>query len=130
MMANLMHQNMLDDRAKRLVVLGPIIENWTAIEPDHIRHLDRGAFRAERQPDALKQAEQVELGLRAHLIEHLVGREIVDPNDDIGGEIAKSLWQAGKYRAGQNLEFGERRRLGWPPGERIGDKIGHNANVM
>src|ERR1700740_3269163 len=94
MMADLMHQHMFDDGAKRLVVIGPIIENWAAIEPDHIRHLDGGAFRTERQPNALKQAEQVELGLRAHLIEHIVGGEIVDPDDDLGGEIAKSLRKA------------------------------------
>ena len=36
----------------------------------------------ERQPDALEQAEQVEFALRLHLRQHLVGREIIDPDDD------------------------------------------------
>ena len=47
MMAYLMHQDMFDDSAKRLVVLGPIIENWAPVEPDHVRHLDGGASEAE-----------------------------------------------------------------------------------
>src|SRR5215831_4870008 len=129
MMTDLMYQHMFDDGAERLVVLGPIVENWTTIEPNHVRHLHGGALRTERQANALKQAEQVEFGFGAHLIEHVVGGEIVDPNDDIGGEIAKALRQAPKHLAGQDFKFCQRGRLGSPPGERIGDKIGHNGNV-
>ena len=65
MVADLVHQHVGDDGAERLVVLGPVVEDRPAIEPDHVRHLHRRAFGAERQADALEQAEQVELGLGA-----------------------------------------------------------------
>ena len=79
----------------------------------------------EWQASTLKQAEQVEFGLGLHVVEHLFGREIVNPNDDIGGEIAKSLRQAPKHLAGQDFEFGQRRRLGGAGGvPRLGSAIG------
>src|SRR5690349_21057849 len=108
MMANLMDQHMFDDSAKRLVVLGPIVENRTAIEPDQVGHLHGGAFRTKRQADAMKQAEQVELGLGAELFEHVIGGKILDANDDVGGKLAKSLRQARKHLAGQDFELGQR----------------------
>ena len=44
---------------------------------------------AERQADALEQPEQVELGLGLHFVEHFVGREIVDPDDQVVAQRAK-----------------------------------------
>ena len=129
MMADLMHQHMFDDGAKGFVVLGPIVENRTPIKPDHVGHLHGGAFRTKRQADAMKQAEQVELGFGAELVEHLVSGKVVDANDDICREIPKPLRQARKYLARQHLELGQRRRLGRPQGERIGGKIGHIFSV-
>ena len=96
MMADLVHQHVLDDRAERFLVLGPVVENRPAVKPDHVRHLHRRALRAERQADALEQAEQVEFAFGAHLVEHLFAREIVDLDDDIGAQIAKSARQTAK----------------------------------
>src|SRR5580704_5731705 len=76
MMADLVNEHMLDDIAQRVLVLGPVIEDRPAVEPDHVRHLPGGAFRAERQADPLEQAEQVELALRLHLVKHLVAWKI------------------------------------------------------
>jgi len=42
---------------------------------------------------ALKQAEQVEFARGVHLIEHLVGRKIVDADDHALAQIAKALRQ-------------------------------------
>jgi hypothetical protein len=62
----IVNEHVLDDRPQRLVVLGPIIEDRPPVEPDHVRHLHRRAFRTERQADALGQAEQIEFALRVH----------------------------------------------------------------
>src|SRR5215468_1034581 len=36
MMADLVHQDVGDDLAQRLVVLGPIVQDGSAVEPDHV----------------------------------------------------------------------------------------------
>src|SRR6516164_484874 len=53
MVADLVHQHVGDDRAQRLVVLGPVVEDRPAVEPHHVGHLSGRAFRAKRQADAL-----------------------------------------------------------------------------
>ena len=120
MMTDLVHQDVPDDRAQRFVVVGPVIEDRPAIEPDHIRHLHRRAFAAERQADALEQAEQIELALGVHLLEHFVGRKIIDLNNQIDAQIAKPARQMPKDFTGENFDLGERRRLQLPTGQRIG----------
>ena len=124
-MADLVDEHVPDDGAERFVVLRPVIEDRPTIEPDHVGHLHRCAFGAERQADALEQAEQIEFALGAHLIEHLVAREVVDLDDEVGAQIAKSLRQMAKHLAGKAFELGERGRLHPLPGERIGCRIGH-----
>ena len=128
-MADLMHQDMLDDGAKRLVVLGPIIENWAPVEPDHVRHLNGCALGTERQADALKQAKQVELAVRLHLVEDVLARKIIHSDDHIGGEVTKPLRQMLEDFAGQGFKFGQRRRLNGMPSDRIGCEIGHNLII-
>src|SRR2546423_11490995 len=56
MVAYLVHQHVPDHGAQGLVMLGPIIEDRSPIEPHHVRHLGRGAFGAERQADSLEEA--------------------------------------------------------------------------
>ena len=130
MMTDLVHEHVFDDGAQRLVVLRPIIEDRPAIEPDHIRHLNRGTHRTKRQPDAMEQAEQVEFTLDLHPLDHLLAWEIVHPDDDIGGKFAKPPRKLTEDFAGQGFQFGQRGRLDRPPGERIGVKIGHNRHVV
>ena len=50
MMADLVHQHVLDDRAERLIVLGPVIKDRPPVEPDHVRHLDRVALGRNGRP--------------------------------------------------------------------------------
>src|SRR5262245_3065361 len=52
-----------------------------------------------RQADALKQAEQVEFALRGHLVQNLVGREIVDADDHPLAELARFWAGARRFRA-------------------------------
>jgi hypothetical protein len=129
MMADLMHQHMPDDRTERFVVLGPVVEDRAPVEPDHVRHLHRSALRAERQADALEQAEQVEIALGAHVIEYLLARKIVDLNDEVFAEIAKSAGQMAEYFGGEDFELGERGRFYSSEGEWIRGGIGHNPSV-
>src|SRR5436190_4402140 len=66
MMTDLMHQDMRDDMPKRLFVLGPIVQDRTPIEPDHVWHALRIAYRLKWQADALEQAKQVEFRFAFH----------------------------------------------------------------
>ena len=54
---------MADDMAQRLLMLGPVVEDRPAVEPDHVGQPGDVVVAAERQSDALKQAEQVEFAL-------------------------------------------------------------------
>src|SRR5712691_4333652 len=131
MMADLVHQHVGDERAQGLVVFGPVVEHRAAIEKDHVGHLHRRAFVAERQADAVEQAEQVELALRLHLLEHLVAGEIVDPDDEVLAQRAEPRGQPAERRDGERLELAEARRLDRPPGERIGERrIGHGVDFF
>ena len=94
MMADLVHQHMRDDGTERLVVLGPIVQDRTAVEPDHVRHLHGRAFRPEWQAYALEQAKQIELSLRLHVIENLVSRKILDMDHETFAECPEILRQA------------------------------------
>ena len=112
MMADLVNEHMGDDGAERLLVLGPIIEDGAAIEEDHVGKGARmGHLLAMGEPHALEQAEQVEFARGLHVFEHIVIREILDPDDDIAGQIVKSLGQARIGFARQRVQILERWRF-------------------
>lgn len=112
MMADLMDQHMGDDGAQSLVMLGPVIEDGTAIEEDHVgEHPRMAEFLALGETGALEQAEQVELALSLHVVQHIVLREILYSEYNIAGEIVESLGQARIGLRGQRVEILERRRF-------------------
>src|ERR1019366_9067477 len=130
MVADLVYQHMADDGSERLVVPAPVVEDRPAVEPDHVGHLDRGALVPERQADALEQAEQVELAFGPHLVQHLVGREILDPDDQVLAQGAEFRRQAAECLDRDDLDLVQRGRLEPPPLERIGKcMIGHGVVV-
>jgi hypothetical protein len=51
---------MADDMAQRFLMFGPVVQDRPAIQPDHVGQPRDVVIAAERQPDTLKQAEQVE----------------------------------------------------------------------
>ena len=109
MMADLMDEDMADDGAQRLFMLGPVIENRTPIEEDHIG--ERAGMRELLRlgnTHALEQPEQVELALGLHVGKHIVFREILHPDDDIAGKIVKGLGQARIGLCSQRVKFLER----------------------
>src|SRR5579871_4706026 len=61
MVANLVHQHMAHDRTQRLIVLGPVVQDRPAVEPDHVRHRIWVADAEKRQTDPAEQAKQIEL---------------------------------------------------------------------
>ena len=101
-----------DDGAQRLLVLGPVIENGAPVEEHHI---GQGAglrqLFALSKAHALEQAEQIEFALGLHFAQHIVFREILDPEDDIAGKSVKSRWQPRMRLGGQCVKFLERRRF-------------------
>jgi len=92
MMADLVDQHVADDVAQRFVVFGPVIEDRSPVEPDHVGQPRDISMALMRQADALEQSKQVEFAFGAHLVEDLVGWKIIDPYDHPRAQIAKGLW--------------------------------------
>lgn len=112
MMADLMDEDMADDGAQRLLMLGPVIENGTAVEEDHIGECPGlRQLLALGKAYALEQSEQVEFALGLHVAQHIVFREILHPDDDIAGKIVKGLRQARIGLCGQRVKVLERGRF-------------------
>src|ERR1700687_3619141 len=111
MMADLVYQDMADDMALRLLMFCPVIQDRAAIQPDHVGEPRDVVIAAERQADALEQAEQVELALGLHLVENLVGRKIVDADDHALAQIAKALRQALENFVRHGFHLGQRWRF-------------------
>ena len=115
MVADFVDQHMADDVAQRLFMLGPVIQDRPAVEPDHVGQAGDIVIAAEREADAVEQAEQVEFALGLHLVEHLVGRKIVDADDQALAQAAKALRQALEDLVRHGFHFGERGRFGCGP---------------
>ena len=112
MMADLVHQHVGHERAERLLVLGPIIEERAAVEPDHVRELPGRRRRpALREADAAEQAQKIEGAVEAHLAQRLVVRELLHPHDDAVAQTLEARRQSGERLFGETLEISERRRL-------------------
>ncbi len=115
MMTDLMDENMGHDLAEGVVMLAPIVEDRAAVEKHHVRQHGGIHHAFSREIDAVVKAEQVERRGDAETVEHLVGREILDANDEVAGELAKRVRQPPVGGVGDGLELGERRRLGPVP---------------
>jgi hypothetical protein len=55
----------------------------------------------------LEQAQEIELALGVHVGDDVVGRKIVDADDDVAAQIAELLWQTFEGGARQRFEIGE-----------------------
>src|SRR5215208_4785961 len=106
MMADLVHQDVGDERAKRLLVLGPVVDDRPAVEPDHVGELsryERGP--ALSQPDAAEKSEKVEGAVVAHLAQGLVVREILHPHHHALAETAEAGGESPESLRGELLEL-------------------------
>src|SRR5271168_799788 len=90
MMADLVNQDVRDDRPQRLFALAPEIQQRPAVEPDHVGKSARFVERRPlRQAPAAKQPEQIEFAGRVHLLERFVIGKIDDLNDEPLAELAE-----------------------------------------
>jgi hypothetical protein len=60
---------------------------------------------------AMEEPEKLELALRTHIVENIVGRKVVDPDDEIAAEVAEFLGQLLVGGARQSVELSEGRGL-------------------
>ena len=111
MVADLVNQDVADDMAEAFVVLGPVIQDRPAVEPDHVGQSRHVAKTLLGQADALEQAEQVELALAFHLVEGLLGGEVVDADDQALAEPAKLRRQPLKNVVRRHFHLGQRGRF-------------------
>src|SRR6185436_14304272 len=99
MMPDLVHQHVRHERAQRLLMLGPIVEDRPAIEPDHVRELPGHERRpALREAYAAEQPEEIERAVEAHLAQRLVVGELLDPDDDAFAQTAEARRQPRESR--------------------------------
>ena len=68
MMADLMHQDMGDDLPKRVLVLGPIVEDRAAVEEHHLWERGRVHDALPGEIDAVIKTEQIEGRLDVHRV--------------------------------------------------------------
>ena len=109
MMADLVHQHVGDDGAQAVLVLGPVVEDRAAIEPDHVGQRLQNTGRLKWQTNTLEQAEQVEFCLDVHVLKDFLGRKIGHLDDEIFAKVAEMLGQAGISVRRQRLDFGRAR---------------------
>ena len=115
MMADLVDEDMGDDIAQGFLVLGPVVENGTAIKRDAVHHLTR--FHGETFGDAasFEQSEKIEGCFERHVFEHVIGRKIGDLDDEIFRQRAKFFRQVAICLDRKRLEGGKCRRMAVPP---------------
>ena len=108
MMADLMDENVGDNGAQRVAMLGPVIENGPAVE-EHYIGKPSGLLEGlvVREADALEQSQEIELALGLHFVQHLVGRKVLDTNEEPAAEGAKALRKSVEGMSGEGLDLGE-----------------------
>src|SRR5690606_18613442 len=95
-----------DDFAQRVGVLGPVVENGAAVEPDAVGHL--AGLRDDAvigQTDALEQAHQIEGAVELHILADLFGGKFGDPAFDVARHGAEGLGEGLQGLDGERLEI-------------------------
>jgi len=112
MMADLMDEHMRHDRPKHLAMFGPIVENGPAIEENHVGKASgmRNGL-VMRQAHPLEEAQKIEFALGLQFVEHIVGRKLLDADDQFAAKPAEMLGKTGKGLLGQTLDRLDRGRF-------------------
>ena len=89
MMADLMNEHMRDKMTETFLALGPVVQDGTPVQEHHIRFngLRKNAFLVET--DAPVEAHEIEWAFDLQLVQHLVGREILDPDHNVPAQLPK-----------------------------------------
>ena len=94
-------------------MLGPIVDDRTPIEPDHVGHLTGvGNRRVVSKSDPLKEPEDIELRLDAKIAKHVLLREVGHANLDLASELAEAIGKCCEAVAGYRLDVIEGGSLG------------------
>src|SRR4249920_2108014 len=104
MMADLVDHHMADDVEERLAGLAPVVEQWPAVEEDHVVGAPHDIDAAARQGDAAIEAENVEGRLELHLPLDIYIGKILDAEDDIGDMSAERGGDGEEGLAGEALD--------------------------
>lgn len=92
-----MDENVGNDGTKGFIMLGPIVEDGTAIEKHHVGRAATLRHRAVvGETHALKQAEDVEGGFGPHFVQYVAGGKIFDAEDDLAAQASKFCWKPAK----------------------------------
>jgi hypothetical protein len=90
-----------------VAAFGPFVEDRAAVQ-EHAGWLRlRAEHRAVPQAGAGVEAGELESVLYAEVVQHLVGREVVDPEDHLAGQLAESLGQGGEGALGDRRQVFE-----------------------
>lgn len=111
MMSDLMNENMGHDRTQCFVTIGPEVENRPAIEEHHIGKLSCSADPLLSEADTLEQTHEVESILDAEMVENLIGRKLLYPDNHIRREPLECIRQPVEGTAGERIDLFDRRRF-------------------
>ncbi len=97
MVADLVDQNMADDRVERFFVLDPVFKDGAAVEPDVIGHLSGADFsRALRHADPLEQAQKFVGALQVERLQHILVGIFGNGDLDVVAKTAERFGQSVK----------------------------------
>src|SRR5690606_14060684 len=107
MMANLMHQDMVDDIAQALIILCPVVKDGPAIQGDPVRPFPGLRVPFLRQSPPFEQSEQIKGSFQSEIVDYIIVGKIRDANDDLAGQLAKFLRQLPVCLMRQSLEISQ-----------------------
>ena len=102
---------------RHVAAVDPLLQDRAAVEPDRVGPVGLHHHRALGERDAVVEAGQLVGILDLEVVQHVVGREVVHPEQEVGAGAADRRGQAVEGAAHQPLEVGQRRGGG---AERIG----------
>ena len=111
-LADFVNQHMGDDIVERFIVLGPVVDDRTAVEPNQIGQPGNVILALERQARALEQSQQIIFTVGFHLVQHLVGREILDADDEAFAQAPETPGQARKHLVRPSFHVSQRGGFG------------------
>src|SRR5215470_12722595 len=112
MVVDLVDEDVAHEVGQVLAGFAPIVEQRPSVEEDHVEMGDDAGDALARKIDAAIEAEQVELGLAAHLVHRLLVGKIDDADHDIVDMPRQLARHAGIGHLGDDLEVLDGRRLG------------------
>ena len=103
MMADLMDQDMSDQMLEIFFFLAPVIQQWAAIEIDHINSGRRVGDGFTAHIDAVIEAHQVERGFKLQRVQGLLVREILHAEKNVAQMVPERVGQFRQLTVGDRF---------------------------